>query len=173
MKRRTMDPWNEVIKPHLLEIEGWARDGVIDKDIAERLGIAYSTFKRHKLSGQHPEFAKALERGKNVVDTEVENALLKKALGFSYNEITQEASGANGTLKVTKVTKKEFPPDVAACIIWLTNRRGDKWKNRIRDDANNEDALAKLDALMAKVDEEMRPAATPVPAIDTEGAKPK
>ena len=29
----------------LLKIEGWARDGLTDKHIAENIGVAYSTFR--------------------------------------------------------------------------------------------------------------------------------
>lgn len=68
----------------LLKIEGWARDGLTDEQIAKNMGVAYSTLRtwRDKFSA----LSAALKRGKEVVDREVENALLKRALGYEYTE---------------------------------------------------------------------------------------
>ena len=65
-------------------VEAWARDGLTDEQIAYNLGIAVSTLYVYK--EQHEEFSEALKRGKEVVDYEVENALLKLALGYGYEE---------------------------------------------------------------------------------------
>ncbi|MDZ7795539.1 MAG: hypothetical protein U5N56_00135 [Candidatus Marinimicrobia bacterium] len=68
-----------------------------------------------------PDFLDALKRGKGPVDFEVENALLKKALGHTYEEthteIRQYKDGS--TAKVKKVIEHYTPPDVIACIFWL------------------------------------------------------
>lgn len=68
----------------ILKIEGWARDGLTDEQIAKNMGIAYSTLRtwRDKFSA----LSAALKRGKEVVDREVENALLKRALGYEFTE---------------------------------------------------------------------------------------
>lgn len=91
--------WDEV-KDKLILVEGWARDGLTELQIAKNLGISKSTLETYKK--EHSDFLSALKRGKEVVDYEVENALLKKAL--------------NG--------------DTVAMIFWLKNRRPDKWKDR-------------------------------------------
>ena len=52
------------------------------------MGIACSTL--YVWKNDHPEIAEALKKGKEVVDLEVENALLKKALGYDYVETTIE-----------------------------------------------------------------------------------
>lgn len=70
----------------LLLIEGWARDGLTDKQIAHNVGISESTLNAWK--NRFSEFSKSLKKGKEVVDRHVENALLKKALGFTYTERT-------------------------------------------------------------------------------------
>lgn len=114
------------VKPRLIEIEGWARDGLIDEQIAHNLGVAYSTFREYKK--QFPALAAALKRGKDVVDREVENALLKRALGYEYKEVTEEL--INGQLQVTKVVTKQVPPDTTAQIFWLKNRKPDVWRDR-------------------------------------------
>ncbi|MEY8536809.1 transposase, partial [Blautia pseudococcoides] len=69
-------------------LEGWARDGLIDEQIAENMGIVPSTLYRWK--NEHEEISEALKKGKEVVDRQVENALLKRALGYSYEEVTKE-----------------------------------------------------------------------------------
>lgn len=68
------------------------------------------------------------KRGKEVVDREVENALLKRALGYSYDEITQET--VDGELEVTKVVTKQAIPDTTAQIFWLKNRKPKEWRDR-------------------------------------------
>lgn len=110
------------VEPKLKLIEGWARDGLTDEQIAKNLNIAYSTFKEYK--NKYPAFSATLKRGKEIVDYEVENALLKRALGYEYDEITYE----NGE-EVKRVTK-QVAPDTTAQIFWLKNRKPDKWRDK-------------------------------------------
>ncbi|WP_431030107.1 helix-turn-helix domain-containing protein [Lysinibacillus sp. LZ02] len=55
-----------------------------DEQIAHNMGIAYSTLRtwRDKFSA----LSAALKKGKEIVDRQVENALLKRALGYNYTE---------------------------------------------------------------------------------------
>ncbi|QAT40847.1 HNH endonuclease [Clostridium sp. JN-9] len=78
----------ETVKDKLVLVEGWARDGLTDEQIAKNLGIGKTAFYKYKK--EHTEFANTLKKGKEVVDFEVENALLKRALGYTYEEITKE-----------------------------------------------------------------------------------
>lgn len=59
----------------LLQLEAWARDGLTEEQIAHNMGIAYSTLKYWK--NDHLAILAALKKGKEVVDIQVENALLK------------------------------------------------------------------------------------------------
>ena len=68
----------------LLKLEGWARDGLTDEQIAENIGIGTTTLYRWK--NDYREIWEALKRGKDIVDRQVENALLRRALGYSYEE---------------------------------------------------------------------------------------
>ncbi len=78
----------EDIKDKLILIEGWARDGLTDEQIAANLGIGKTAFYKYKK--EHVNFANALKKGKEVIDFEVENSLLKRALGYKYEEVTKE-----------------------------------------------------------------------------------
>lgn len=76
-----------------------------------------------------------MSKGKEIVDIKVENALLKRALGYRYTEVKKEGtvnSIKNGTAKVT-VTEKTMPPDVAAIIFWLKNRKPEVWREIITE----------------------------------------
>lgn len=143
----------------LLRVEGWARDGLTDEMIAQKIGIATGTL--YEWIKKYPEFAEALKRGKAPVDTEVENKLLQRARGYEYDEITKERLpqyDANGDLigyamEETKRVTKQVLPDTTAQIFWLKNRRPDMWRDRrevkgelegsipvvIKDDITDED----------------------------------
>lgn len=117
------------VEPKLILVEGWARNGLTDEQIAKNLGIAYSTFREYK--NKYSALSAALKKGKEVVDYEVENALLKRALGYEYDEITYE----NGE-EVKRVTK-QVAPDTTAQIFWLKNRKPDKWRDKQVIESNN------------------------------------
>lgn len=117
------------IEPRLKEIEAWARDGLTDEQIAKNLGVAYSTFRKYK--DEYPAFSAALKKGKEVVDIEVENALLKRALGYEYEEVKTYIEEVDGKKKKrVEKTVKHVPADVSAAIFWLRNRKGFVWSNR-------------------------------------------
>ena len=65
-------------------LEGWARDGLTDEQIAKNCGCNAATL--YDWKKRYPEISKALKKGKEVVDIQVENALLKRALGYEYVE---------------------------------------------------------------------------------------
>lgn len=106
----------------LLKIEGWARDGLVDEQIAENIGIRAGTL--YDWKNRFPDISEALKKGKEVVDRQVENALLKRALGYTYAEITYE-NGAE-----TKRVIKEVVPDTTAQIFWLKNRKPEIWRDK-------------------------------------------
>lgn len=98
MAKAAYEEW--LAADRLALLQGWARDGLTDEQIVHNMGIAASTLYQWKK--RHPEIAESLKRGKEVVDYEVENALLQKALGG----------------------------DTTAMIFWLKNRRPDRWRDR-------------------------------------------
>lgn len=113
--------WND-IKDKLILIQGWARDGLTDEQIANNLGIGTTTL--YKWKNQHKEFQEALKKGKEVADREVENALYKSALGFKYKE--QMVTNKGGVVEVERYEK----PNTTAAIFWLKNRKPAQWRDR-------------------------------------------
>lgn len=125
-KRRPTTYKDWLTKDGLLKLEAWARDGLTNEQIANNIGIAEGTI--YAWMNKYPKIDEALKKGKQVVDIEVENALLKRALGYSYNEVKREIY-PDGTEKQV-VTTKEVAPDTTAQIFWLKNRKPDNWRDR-------------------------------------------
>ena len=118
--------YQEWLEPDgLLLLEGWARDGLTDEQLAEKMEISPSTLYEWKV--KYPEISEALKKGKEVVDYQVENALLNKALGG----------------------------DTTAQIFWVKNRRPDKWRDKPAESAytvnrSEDDALTESLKELAK-----------------------
>ena len=140
MAKSKVDYW--LTQDGLTLLEGWARDGLTDEQIAHNCGIARSTLNEWKKKYQN--ISDTLKKNKEIVDIEVENSLYKRANGFTE------------TFKKQKVTKDGdivdyeetvyYPPDTTAIIYWLNNRRPKQWRNK--QDKDNTDALEKLDKLL-------------------------
>lgn len=127
------------LKPeNLLLLEAWARNGLTDEQIAKNMGICRDTlieWKKH-----YPDISDTLKKGKEVVDIEVENALLKKALGISktvkkpikVKEVIYENGRRLKETERIEYADEEIytPPETAAIIFWLKNRRPDLWREK-------------------------------------------
>jgi transposase len=120
----------------LLLIEGWARDGLTDEQIAFNMGISTSTL--YEWKKKYSEISETLKKGKEVVDRIVENALLKRATGYHYDEVTQQLAERRNPetgeleqymVEVKRVTK-EVTPDTTAAIFWLKNRKPNEWRDK-------------------------------------------
>ena len=133
----------------LLLISAWARDGLSDEQIAHNMNVAYSTFRiwKEKFSA----LSAALKKGKEVVDIEVENALYRKALGFKetvkkpVNVKRVDYKDGKRCKEYEEVVQAEeeifVPPDTAAQIFWLKNRKSDVWRDKPEDNGNKEEAI--------------------------------
>lgn len=91
---------------NLLLLEGWARDGLTDEQIAKNIGIGERTL--YEWKEKYPQISQSLKKGKKVVDYEVENALLSSAL----------------------------EGNTTAQIFWLKNRRPDKWRDKQKEETD-------------------------------------
>lgn len=105
---------------NLLLLEGWARDGLTDEQIAKNIGIGERTL--YEWKEKYPQISQSLKKGKEVVDYEVENALLSSALGGN----------------------------TTAQIFWLKNRRPDKWRDNQKEETDKT-ALDKLDSILKEI----------------------
>ena len=106
----------------LTKIEGWARDGLTEKQIAYNMGITEQTLNVWKK--KYPSLIESLKRGKEVVDRHVENALYNNAIGYHYTE--QQVTNSGEVVTVEKYAK----PHTTAQIFWLKNRKPSVWRDK-------------------------------------------
>ena len=134
---------------NLIRVEGWAKDGLINTEIASKMGIGKTAF--YKWCKNHPELSKAISVGKDSVDRQVEQALLKRCLGYEYEEVVRETkTDKDGNIleKHIKKTTKIVPPDVTAQIFWLKNRKPIEWRDKRVFENEDKEALDKLDKIV-------------------------
>ncbi len=99
--------------------------GFTDEEIAKLFDVAVSTVNNWKI--QFPQFMESLRKGKEIADSAVERSLFERACGYSHPDV--HISSYEGDVTQTPIIK-HYPPDTAACIIWLKNRQPGKWKDK-------------------------------------------
>lgn len=119
--------YETVIKPNMARICEWVSKGYTTKTIADKLHIAVSTFKKYKK--EHKELADAFARAQEEPNEEVENALFRRARGYSWVRVkTKQQLNRDGKIIELKETENvEVPPDPTTLMFWLTNMMPDKW----------------------------------------------
>ena len=139
------------IYENMESLEEWAFAGLSQKEMAEMLGMAYSTFRelRKKIPAlsallkNSADFLKA-EQKKEVEKVEV--SLLNRCLGYNadikkHMKVKKPMQGANGEVLtdangkviteevLEEVTEQQHvPADVGAIKFYLLNKAKDKWK---------------------------------------------
>lgn len=121
-----------------MQIEGWARDGLTNEQLAANMGVTVKTF--YEWQAHFEQFREAIKRGKAPVDIQVENALLKSALGhkvtvkkpIKVKEVKMKVGeGRIETERIEYADEEVYiPPNSVAQIFWLKNRRPDKWRDK-------------------------------------------
>lgn len=99
--------------------------GATDLDLAEMLGVSLRTI-RNWMSDK-PEVAEATKVGKAEADDKVERSLYQRAMG--YSQPATKLFMYQGTV-LREDYIEQFPPDTAAMIFWLKNRRPDEWRDK-------------------------------------------
>lgn len=135
LARLTPEDWNT--PERLALIEGYARRGYNDEQVADKMGIARSTlFKWRKIC---PAINDALKSGKEEADVEVENALFRRATGYDATEEHVEYECGIETKRVTNI--RHVPPDTGAACFWLKNRRPEEWRDKRELEQSGESTL--------------------------------
>ena len=133
------------VLPYLEKIADWAKAGATAKEIAEKLHIAYSTFRKYLDDGENGDerysaLSAAFVRACEVPDDEVEAALFKLATGYTvslaktfkvkrvdYDPETGRKTGEHEEL-VVGYDETHVPANAQAQMFWLANRRPDRWE---------------------------------------------
>lgn len=109
MAKTTYTDWEAEEK--ILLLQGWARNGLTNEQIASNMEIAVSTLWEWRKKS--PKISNALKIGKDEADIQVENALYKAAL----------------------------EGNTTAMIFWLKNRRSKEWRDKIQQEITTESAV--------------------------------
>ena len=135
------------ILPNLDRIELWAQKGATAKEIAEKLGVSYSSFKSYLARGEkgepdYSDFLASFTRACAPADDDIEAALFNLAKGYTvdlrktfkvrrveYDKKTGRKLREYEEL-VQGVDQQHVPGNVQAQMFWLTNRRRDRWEYR-------------------------------------------
>lgn len=108
------------IKPHLNDIRKAVKNGATVTEIAAALGVAESTLYKYK--NEKAELSAAFARGRASIIIDIRGALLKKALGYEYEEKKQYIKEENGRMVTyTEITTKHQPPSETAGAMLLRN----------------------------------------------------
>ena len=109
------------VQPRLKEIEGWIANDTPDEQIAKNLGIHIATLYIYR--EQFRELNDCYTRARARIVESVKSALLKKALGFEYEEerrIGKKDKNGENIITVEKY-KRYCPPSETAAAMLLRN----------------------------------------------------
>jgi transposase-like protein len=121
-KRGVKSQYNKQYHPKLIK---WlCRAGATDEEIAKELEI--SARQLYRWYKKYPELCQS-KKEKIIADMEVEDSLLKRALGYDVEE-TQVIATKDGKSAKVRKNKRHIPADITACIFWLKNRQPKRWR---------------------------------------------
>ena len=139
------------VKPHLEEIRKAVEAGATVEEIAEGLGIAVSTL--HKYKAEKKELSDAFVRGRKEVVFEIKAALLKKALGFEYEEeksVAKHLPDGSAAIVVTVESYKKYCPPSETAAAMLLRNYDENWRDNDRANADIKKQEADLKKAIAK-----------------------
>lgn len=141
--------YNAETMPQLAE--QYAKEGYLDKQIAQKLGVRADTFCRW--CAKYPQLEQSLKKGREVANIELKKAMLKTAAGYDVEEEEMTVIlDLNKQPKSYKKTtrKRHIPPSTTMQIFLAKNRMPDEFKdvNRHEVDLRGEMKVTTLADLM-------------------------
>lgn len=110
--------YEEYCADHIEDIKKWVSAGATDEEVATALGIGVTTLYSYKT--KYPKFADAFTRGRANVVIDIKAALLKKALGFEYEEekrVGRKDKDGEQIILVEKYKRYSVPSETAANML--------------------------------------------------------
>jgi hypothetical protein len=118
-----------VLENKLKVIQEMVEKRIPQKVVAETIGLSERTL--IKLRRDHPRLAQAFIEGKQVMKTQLIDALLQRALGFEYEELqTIIEETKTGTKKRLVKNKRRALPDISAIRYLLIVQFGREYNER-------------------------------------------
>ena len=164
MRMRKYEKWLKA--EGLALLRSWIEEELSQRQIADRMGISPSTLREWK--SRYPEIREALSPVKSsggetpgtsaesrveadtapdINERLVEEALLRRALGYSYTETTYEPvldDDGRERMLVKRLVEKQAVPDLSAQTFWLKNRNPERWRDKQEKQPEDRDITVKL-----------------------------
>jgi hypothetical protein len=116
------------VEPHLDEIRKAVESGATDQEVATAFNMSLSTIYEYKR--KYPKFKQAFTRGRARVVFDIKAALLKKALGFEYEEekrVGRKDKDGENIILVEKYKRYSVPSETAAAM--LLRNYDENWRD--------------------------------------------
>jgi hypothetical protein len=122
----TGDPekWNDTIPDRIFKL---ALLGCNNEEIQELLDVSHTLF--NAWQKRFPMVDRMLAAGRAEACSEVAHSLYQKARGYTHKAEQINYDAREGKFARTTYTK-QYPPDTAAAMAFLTNRDRGRWKNQ-------------------------------------------
>ena len=117
------------IKPYFEDIKRMCLY-MTDRQIAEKLGVAYSSFNLYKKN--KAEFSELIKEGRQNLVFELKGNLIRASKGYKYSEkkiIKERDENGNMVVVREEISEKYMRPDVAATNLLLKNYDKENWAN--------------------------------------------
>lgn len=101
--------------------------GATDRQMADVLQVTEQTFNNWKQA--HPEFFESLKIAKDKLDSDVNQSLYRRAMGYSHKAVKIFYDKDLGKC-VEHEYVEHYPPDSTALIFWLKNRQPHQWRDK-------------------------------------------
>lgn len=142
--------YNDYVKPFHQDITKWIGEGVSEEEVCRRLGVSSSTFLKYKK--RYPLLKKAVIKGRQRIKRNVVSALIKKCLGFHYEEEREVIEkGKIVTLKTTRYA----PPDFMSIAFYLINRYSQEWTHTSRIEGGTGPVFINITSNVPRPDKEV------------------
>lgn len=100
--------------------------GLTDEEMARFFGVDEGTLNNWK--NEFPAFFQSLNEGKTIADANVADSLYRRATG-EVVFIEKRVKDHNGNYEIIRLSQ-QVPADSGAAKLWLTNRRGQNWRDK-------------------------------------------
>lgn len=134
----------------LIRIQGWARDGLSDEQIAANMGINVATLYRWK--EKYCEICEATREGKDVPDRKVENALYQSCFdrtitvlkAFKVKRVWYDENGKRCEEEKLETAEETvaIPANEKAQEFFLRNRKPAEWPDKQKQEITGADGGA-------------------------------
>lgn len=119
--------------------------GAKNDKLAELFEVSGSTI--DKWIAEIPKFSGKVKAGRELADAEVAKSLFHRAVGYSHPDV--DIKVVQNEIVQTPLVK-HYPPDTSAATLWLKNRQGAMWRDKIEQELSGNLSVSLFDSGQAK-----------------------